>query len=86
MNKTLLAMSSITYAMKAKEILNSRGIYCEIERTPKNLGSGCGYSIRVKTDVKKVVEILGRYGISPKDIMSDTASYTEEGENENGEL
>ena len=65
-SKALLAMTSITYAMKAKEIMNGRGIYCEVVRTPKNLGSGCGYSVMVKTDVQRAVEILGRYGITVK--------------------
>ena len=70
-SKTLLAMSSITYAMKAKEILNSKGLYCEIERTPKNLGSGCGYSVRIKSDVKEAEEILKKYGITVKGILTD---------------
>lgn len=48
MKYTLIAVSSITYAMKAKRLLNGMGYYCEIEKTPKNLSSGCGYSIRVK--------------------------------------
>ena len=47
MKKSLIAMTSITYAMKAKNLLNSLKYYCEIQRTPKNLGTGCGYSISV---------------------------------------
>ena len=69
--KTLLAMSSITYAMKAKEILNGRGLFCEIERTPKNLGSGCGYSVKIKSDPDKATEILRQYGISVKAVFSE---------------
>ena len=45
MKKSLIAMTSITYAMKAKNLLNSLKYYCEIQRTPKDLGTGCGYSI-----------------------------------------
>ncbi len=44
MKKSLIAMTSITYAMKAKNLLNSLKYYCEIQRTPKGLGTGCGYS------------------------------------------
>ena len=44
MKKSLIAMTSITYAMKAKNLLNSLKYYCEIQRTPKDLGTGCGYS------------------------------------------
>ena len=52
MQKSLIAVSSITYAMKAKKLLNNMGLYCEIQKTPKNLGSGCGYSIRVRDDFR----------------------------------
>ena len=38
----LIAMRSITYAIKAKELLNRLGLFCEIEKTPKDLASGCG--------------------------------------------
>lgn len=69
MNKTLIAMTSITYAMKAKDILNRQGLYCEIERTPKNLGSGCGYSLSVKEDPEKIVKILKEKNIAVKGIL-----------------
>lgn len=66
MQKSLIAVSSITYAMKAKKLLNNRGIYCEIQRTPKNLGSGCGYSIRVRDDLKYIFSILDEENIAHK--------------------
>lgn len=56
-------MTSITYAMKAKSLLGAMGYYCEIERTPKNLGSGCGYSIRIKGDFDEIESILDKYDI-----------------------
>ena len=37
MKKSLIAMTSITYAMKAKNLLNGLKYYCEIQRTPKHL-------------------------------------------------
>ncbi len=66
----IIAMSSITYAMKAKRILNGAGFYCEVERTPKNLSSGCGYSIRVKGDIEKIIGILKNNGINYKDYIT----------------
>lgn len=66
MQKSLIAVSSITYAMKAKKLLNSRGIYCEMQRTPKNLGSGCGYSIRVRDDIEFILSILDEENIAHK--------------------
>ncbi len=62
-------MTSITYAMKAKRLLNDKGIYCEIVRTPKNLGTGCGYSLSVNKDPKEIVRILEQNGIPHKNIL-----------------
>ncbi len=66
MQKSLIAVSSITYAMKAKKLLNNMGLYCEIQKTPKNLGSGCGYSIRVRDDVNYIIKILDSVHIAHK--------------------
>ncbi len=62
-------MTSITYAMKAKRLLNDKGIYCEIVRTPKNLGTGCGYSLSVNKDPKEIVRILEQNGVPHKNIL-----------------
>ena len=64
MKYTLIAVSSITYAMKGM------GYYCEIEKTPKNLSSGCGYSIRVKDSSEVIIGILKNNGIEYKALMS----------------
>ena len=68
MKYTLIAVSSITYAMKAKRLLNGMGYYCEIEKTPKNLSSG--YSIRVKDSSEVIIGILKNNGIEYKALMS----------------
>ena len=69
MKKTLIAMTSITYAMKARKLLGSLGFYCEIEKTPKNAGSGCGYSIRVKSPPAVITARLDQYGIPYKNVI-----------------
>lgn len=51
-------MTSITYAMKAREMFQRSGIHCDVIRTPKNLGSGCGYSIAVRTAPEKAIPML----------------------------
>lgn len=63
MQKTIIALSSITYAIKAKNLLDSKGIRCEIIRTPKNLGSGCGYSIKVSGEPQLIFSELESAGI-----------------------
>ena len=70
MTYTLIALSTITYAMKAKRLLNNMGYYCEIEKTPKTLSPGCGYSIRVKDDSDIITSILSKNGIQHKDRMA----------------
>lgn len=60
-------MTSITYAMKAKTVLNSKGIRCDIIRTPKNISSGCGYSIRVFGDKNDILQILKQNGVKWKE-------------------
>ena len=70
MNKTLISMTSITYAMKAKKLLNGLGFYCEIEKTPKNAGSGCGYSIRVKNPPGVITAKLDEYKIPYKEVLT----------------
>ena len=55
--------------MKAKKVLNGLGFYCEIEKTPKNAGSGCGYSIRVKNPPAVITARLDEHGIPYKSII-----------------
>ncbi len=59
MNKPLIMVSSVTYAMKGKQILNSFGIRSEIERTAKrDMKNGCGYSLYVPKDTDEAEKIL----------------------------
>ena len=56
-------MRSITYAIKAKDLLGKLGIWCEIEKTPKDLASGCGYSIKIREEPSKIKKLLRDHGI-----------------------
>ena len=64
MKKSLIAMTSITYAMKAKNLLN-----CEIQRTPKDLGTGCGYSIAVTAPPEEITAILEKERIPFRNVI-----------------
>ena len=73
MAKQLIMLSSITYAMKAKDFLSARGIRACIERTPRELSSaGCGYSIRVDSDREAVARMLADVGIK---VLGTTEVY-----------
>lgn len=71
MNKPLIMVSSVTYAIKGRDILRRMGYRANIERTPGSLNRvGCGYSITVDDlDINKAKNILSEnnikiYGVS----------------------
>ena len=64
MTKQLLMLTSITYAMKSKQILAKHSISSEIQRTPKNKSStGCSYSLYVPQNIDTAEKILREHGI-----------------------
>ena len=64
MDRPLILMSSITNAMKGRDILKSHGIRCEIERMPKNLSrKGCGYCLYVPERTDEAERLLAASGI-----------------------
>lgn len=65
----IIAFSSITIANKAKGALAAEGISSDIMRTPKNLASGCGYSIITGGDIEDVMAALERRQIRYKSVM-----------------
>ena len=67
MTYTLLSVSSVTYAMKGKSILNNMGRYAEIERQDRNTRTGCGYMLRIKDDPALITGVLEKHGIKVTD-------------------
>ncbi len=64
MEKPLIIMSSVTNAMRGKELLRKYGIYSEIERVPKNkLRQGCGYGLYVRNNIDEAEGLLRQNGI-----------------------
>ena len=45
MGKPLIMVSSVTYAMKARELLTRHGIRGYVERIPRTAETGCGYGV-----------------------------------------
>ncbi len=59
MAKSYIKVNSITHAIKAKDVLNSKGIRAQIMRKTKtDKNESCGYAVVVDGDVVKAVEIL----------------------------
>ncbi len=60
----LIMVSSVTNAMKGRELLKGHGISSAIERTPRSsLRQGCGYSLYVPQDTDEAERILRENGI-----------------------
>lgn len=70
MGKQLIVLSSITYAYKARDYLEKKGIKSYIDRIPTNLRkTGCGYGLKVNDDPYKIAEILKNANFKVKDIF-----------------
>lgn len=62
--KPMILLSSVTYAMKSRDILFRYGIRAYVERTPRsNINAGCGYSIYVPERTDEAERILASNGI-----------------------
>ena len=64
MNKELILLPSVTYAMKAKSILDKKSIRSYIQRTPRNTGvKSCGYCLFVPNRADEAERLLRESGI-----------------------
>ena len=64
MNKELILLPSVTYAMKAKGILDKYKIRSYIQRTPKTVKiKSCGYCLFVPSDTDRAERLLRENGI-----------------------
>ncbi|MBE6731851.1 MAG: DUF3343 domain-containing protein [Ruminococcaceae bacterium] len=61
--KYIINLGSVTYAMKAKEILFSHGIKAYIEKNHRQGAFGCGYGVSVKDKKEETLKILREHGI-----------------------
>lgn len=63
-----IAIGSVTYAIKGRDILRNNGFKVGIERKPSKNSGGCGYSLKFTGDLQKAKDILTRHGIKFKDV------------------
>lgn len=70
MNKLIVKVGSVTFALKAKDILQNRGIKSQIKKTSNpSKGEGCGYSVIVPDASDSVIGILRLSGIEILDTV-----------------
>lgn len=68
--RKMILVNSITYAYKARDFLNEKGIKVYIERVPAGMRiNGCGYGLRADNDAEVIAEILEDAGIKVKKII-----------------
>ena len=59
MSKSYIKVNSVTHAIKAKNLLNSQGIYAQVIRNDKpDKREGCGYAVFVDGDLSRAESIL----------------------------
>ena len=69
-NRKMLVLNSVTYAYKARDYLQRKGIRVYVERIPEHLRvSGCGYGVRANNDAEQIAAILNDAGIPVKNII-----------------
>lgn len=63
MGKPIIIISSITHAMRGKEVLEKNGIKSYVTRNKSSVGDGCSYSLSVKGNADEAERILQNNGI-----------------------
>jgi hypothetical protein len=58
MGKPVILVSSVTYAMKARDVLFRRGIKAIVHRIPPTAATGCGYGVYVPQGTEEAEAIL----------------------------
>ena len=58
MKGNIIMLGSVTYAMKAKELLFKNGIKAYTEKVKTNGNYGCGWGVRVQSGTEKALYIL----------------------------
>ena len=64
MQRHIISVNSITYAIKGRDLLRKQGFRAYIERKTNDIGnSGCGYVIVTNGNKNKIISILDESGI-----------------------
>lgn len=64
MENNLIMFSSVTLAMRSRDILKKHNIFSNVIRTPAHLrNKSCGYSLVIKGDFDYAMDIIGNHRI-----------------------
>jgi hypothetical protein len=66
--KLIIKLNSVTYALKAKEVLRKYNISSKISKNPNpKKGEGCGYILSVNNASENVLKILEKHKVETVD-------------------
>lgn len=67
----IIALSSVTYAMKGEELLRTRGVSNKVVRlSPGRTKKGCGYGLEIeKNRLAAALQLLRGAGIPPGEVI-----------------
>lgn len=64
MNRHLIRLTSVTYAIRAQKLLEARGIRAYVKKLTKSLNiQGCGYGLEITGNLQEAVKIITDAGI-----------------------
>lgn len=68
MEKYIFSTGTVTYAIKAKDLLRKKGIAAYVERSMAKDRIGCGYGVVATSDRNTAEQILRQGGIKILDV------------------
>ena len=63
MKRYIIQVGTVTYAIKARDILRRKGFKVEIERKTSENSRGCGYVVVLQGNAANALEILRENGV-----------------------
>lgn len=70
MEKYSIATGTVTAAIRCRDLLRKNGFKAYIERNTGKDRIGCGYTVSVSGNLRKIKEIINKSGIKIYDIKS----------------
>lgn len=65
----VLAVRSVTSAMRAQKLLEREGIRTTIQRSTDTSRRGCGYTVKIKSELSYALGVLQAAGIEVLDVQ-----------------
>lgn len=72
MSKSVIRLTSVTYAIRAQKLLEQHGIRSYIKKLVKSLSvHGCGYGLEIAGDLGTAMQIIQAAGIRIVEVVQE---------------